>query len=204
MTANPTPLTPEEIKAPNGPWECFQCGVVCETEDEALDHFGRDSSVPPMCIRAGAYPDGIMGVVRHLQDEVDRWRTEAWGDGRLSASLLYEQVTRADLKTYFGVETAHQAYLRANDDAFAKHVKDTEINRLELDREKAIAERDALRAENAALREALGEVLNARDAVIEAEVYHTNDDHLTNKAALRMSGAVTDARALLQERTDHD
>ena len=68
----------------------------------------------------------------------------------------------------------------------------------------AIAERDALRAENAALREALGEVLNARDAVIEAEVYHTNDDHLTDKAALRMSEAVTDARALLQERTDHD
>lgn len=34
-----------------GPWVCFHCNEVCETEQQAIDHFGYDESEMPGCLQ---------------------------------------------------------------------------------------------------------------------------------------------------------
>lgn len=35
-------------------WRCYHCGFVATNDEEALDHFGYNSTVKPKCLRAGS------------------------------------------------------------------------------------------------------------------------------------------------------
>lgn len=133
----------ELIERFDGPWHCFQCGDVCNTKDEAEAHFGYDPCKEPLCVTVSKNPDGAMGVIRSLQEDVEALRSDLWSEGEMGVALYRFGMMQDDLKRYFGADTVHQAYNTANDAAFAKKVAAGEFEKLE-------AELTRLSADNAA------------------------------------------------------
>lgn len=60
----------KRITGTKGPWRCFHCDHLAETEEDAEAHFGRFQECTPACqIDVAAY--------REMEDEVASYRTES-------------------------------------------------------------------------------------------------------------------------------
>jgi hypothetical protein len=98
----------------NKEWRCFHCDEVFTTEQDAKDHFAVEG-IPPMCVDPITKDEKArMVVVRKLESELAKWRSE---NEQLDHEAGCYHAYQAELGRYFGtcagfpVKTPHQAFL---------------------------------------------------------------------------------------------
>ena len=60
-----------------GPWRCFQCGTLCETEHEAREHFGDFQKARlPRCFAFGEEWISVLETARLARFDLDHGRID--------------------------------------------------------------------------------------------------------------------------------
>lgn len=89
-------------------WRCFHCDEVFRSANEARIHFGGGSFEDAGCVLKD-YENGLLGIIREQQEQLERFRAEDTDLLRVIATM------EADHR---------QAVIRAEEEGYNKGVRD--------------------------------------------------------------------------------
>lgn len=89
-------------------WRCFHCDEVFRSANEARIHFGGGSFEDAGCVLKD-YEDGLLGIIREQQAELERFRAEDSDLLRVIATMEADHL---------------QALIRAEEEGYNKGIRD--------------------------------------------------------------------------------